>query len=376
MVETALMIPGFRGLCIREVQKSLRESAKLLIEDKIHKFGVSDRFECQSDVTRTPGGGVIIYRGMQDYNAESIKSLEGFQRVWNEESQTTSKRSLELLRPTIRAPGSELWFSWNPRSPLDPIDKFFCGAQPPPDSKLVNVSYKDNPFFPKEMELERQYDHQFNRSRYAHIWEGDYEPAVAGAIWDRASIDSYRLSDAPPLERIVVAVDPAISSGEGADEHGISVCGRGEDRNGYMLEDAACRGTPEKWARRAIAAYDSWQADAIVIEVNQGGDMVTSTLQSVRRNIRIIPVHAARGKHVRAEPIAALYNQGRIRHCGTFPELETQMCQMTNAGFEGDGSPDRVDALVWGFTELFPSIVRKGSSVQPTIANTHFKVFA
>lgn len=113
-----------------------------------------------------------------------------------------------------------------------------------------------------------------------------------------------------------------------------------------------------KWARTALAVHDSWQADGIVVEVNQGGDMVANTIRSIRPNVKIIEVRASRGKHVRAEPIAALYEQGRIHHVGSFPDLETQMTQMTTSGYEGDGSPDRVDALVWVMTQLFPSMVK------------------
>ena len=111
------------------------------------------------------------------------------------------------------------------------------------------------------------------------------------------------------------------------------------------------------WARRVMAVFDHWQADAVVIEVNQGGDMVRHTLNSVRLGLPIIEVRATRGKHVRAEPISALYSLGRISHVGTFSDLEDQMCLMTAEGYQGDGSPDRVDALVWAFTELFPTMI-------------------
>ena len=134
-------------------------------------------------------------------------------------------------------------------------------------------------------------------------------------------------------------------------------------RYGYVLADVTTRGGPHQWAARAVAAYDRYEADAVVIEINQGGDMVRHTLQTVRPNLPIIEVRATRGKHVRAEPIAALYTMGRISHVGVFPKLEDQMCLMTAGGFEGEGSPDRVDALVWGFTELFPALTTKAGPV-------------
>ena len=160
------------------------------------------------------------------------------------------------------------------------------------------------------------------------------------------------------MERIVVAVDPAISSEVGSNEHGIIVAGMGSDGRGYVLDDVTCKGGPQDWADRAVAAYDRYEADAVVIEINQGGDMVRFTLRASRPGLRIIEVRATRGKHVRAEPIAALYTMGRISHVGAFLELEDQLCLMTS-GYEGDGSPDRCDALVWAMTELFPKLTRK-----------------
>ena len=361
----ALQSPGFRMVCIREVQKSLKESAKRLIEDKIEKFHASESFNVTQDHIDTPGGGIILFQGMQDHTAETIKSLEGFDVAWCEEAQTMSYKSLEYLRPTIRKDvsdgeqGSELWFSWNPRHPTDPVDKFFRGQKTHPNSVVVRTSFEDNPWFPKVLEEERLYDREHNPHRYAHIWLGEYEPTAIGAIWDRAIIHENRREQKPEMGRILVGVDPAVSSEDGANEHGIIVAGLGDDNRGYVLADWTTKGNPRKWAQKAIAAYDRFDADAIVIEINQGGDMAKHTLQSERPNIRIIEVRATKGKHVRAEPISALYHSNRISHVGQYPELEDQMCQMTASGYEGQGSPDRVDALVWVLTELFPKMLRK-----------------
>ena len=360
-----LQSPGVRMVCIREVQKSLKESAKRLIEDKIEKFAAQDAFNITGDHIDTPGGGIILFQGMQDHTAESIKSLEGFDIAWCEEAQTMSAKSLEYLRPTIRkdethqGQGSELWFSWNPRHPTDPVDKLFRGLTLPKDTLVIRTSYESNPWFPKVLEEERAYDREHNGHRYAHIWLGEYEPTAIGAIWDRQIIHENRREQIPEMGRILVGVDPAISSEEGANEHGIIVGGLGDDKRGYVLADWTTTGNPRKWAQRAVAAYDRYEADAIVIEINQGGDMVKHTLQSVRPHVPIIEVRATKGKHVRAEPIAALDHAGMISHVGHFNELEDQMCQMTAAGYEGPGSPDRVDARVWLFTELFPKMLRK-----------------
>lgn len=369
IVDAAVRRPGLRVVCVREVQKSLKESAKRLIEDKITNHGAWPLFggKPRNDHLITPGGGVILFQGMQDHTADSIKSLEGFDIAWVEEAQTLSDLSLEFLRPTIRKPGSELWFSWNPRSSTDAVDQFFRGLEPPSNAVIAKVNYSDNPFFPPELEDERLHDLKAKRDRYAHIWLGEYEPMAIGAIWDRQTIHANRRRDVPELTRIVVAVDPAISAEIGSDENGIVACGLGEDNRGYVLDDASIKGTPRQWAERAIATYDRWEANAIIVERNQGGDMVKHTLCSVRPDLPIVEVVATRGKHVRAEPVAALYSMGRISHVGTFARLEDQMCQMTAAGYEGNGSPDRCDALVWAFTNLIPSIIRSDAQSDWTI---------
>lgn len=173
---------------------------------------------------------------------------------------------------------------------------------------------------------------------------------VPGALWNRDMLDGLRTKETPELIRVVVAIDPAVTSGEHSDETGIIVAGKDRDGHGYILADLTCRKSPEGWAREAIRAYHAYEADRIVAEVNQGGDMVEHTLRTLDRNIPYQAVHASRGKRTRAEPVAALYEQGKIHHVGSFPQLEDQMCLYTPDGY--DGSPDRVDALVWSLTEL------------------------
>ncbi len=377
IVDEMVADPTVRVVCIREVQKSLRESAYRLIGDKISALGVASQFEIKHDRIETAQGGLVMFVGMQDHTAESIKSLEGFRIAWAEEAQTLSAKSLELLRPTIRAPGSQIWFSWNPRNRLDAVDKFLRGDDVPEGAAVVQVNYDSNPWFPKELEAERLLDHRMRPDRYSHIWQGDYEPQAVGAIWTMRDINEGRQTEVPnDLSRILIAVDPAVSSHEHSDSHGVMAVASSQSGHGYVLEDGSTRGAPEQWARRAIALYDRYDADGIVIEKNQGGDMCRHVLNSVRPGINIIEVHATRGKHVRAEPISALYSLGRIHHVGTFPQLESEMCQMTAAGYEGDGSPDRVDAMVWGFTELFPKLVNKTGEVyrQQAVADMDYNV--
>jgi phage terminase large subunit-like protein len=180
---------------------------------------------------------------------------------------------------------------------------------------------------------------------------------LPGALWTQLSIDAYRVSAPVDLGRVVVALDPAVTNTEESDMHGICVAGIGAENTGYVLEDASISGTPHDWATEVTRLYNAYRADCVVVEVNNGGDMIAHVLRAISPNINVVEVRATRGKHVRAEPIAALYSQGRIRHCGHFPELENQMTQFTNEGYMGDGSPDRADALVWAFTELFPDMV-------------------
>lgn len=208
--------------------------------------------------------------------------------------------------------------------------------------------------------------------------EGEILGDIPGALWQRADLDEGRLKDAPQnLERIIVAVDPAASSHEGSDEHGIVVVGLGRDEDGYargyVLEDASMKGTPEEWARTATRMYRKYQADRIIAEKNNGGEMVESVIKAVDRSLPVKLVHATRGKVVRAEPISALYEQKRIHHVGRFDELEDQMCTFSvdNLRNESTGSPDRVDALVWGLTELFEKIAgRARRAPRPEKANT------
>jgi phage terminase large subunit len=185
LVERSLLQPGLRAVCVREVQRTLAQSAKRLIEDKIQALGVGKEFRPLNDRIETPGGGTIMFQGMADHNAESVKSLENCHVAWCEEAQSLSARSLALLRPTIRAEGSQIWFSWNPRRKSDAVDEFFRGRQPPENSIVVKANWRDNPWFPEVLEDERNLDLERYPDRYHHVWEGDYARAFEGAYFAR-----------------------------------------------------------------------------------------------------------------------------------------------------------------------------------------------
>ena len=181
---------------------------------------------------------------------------------------------------------------------------------------------------------------------------GEILDDAPGALWQRDAILHGAL---PDMQRIVVAVDPSGASGdadETADSIGIVVAGKGVDGRFYVIEDATCRLSPSGWARRAVDRYQAHRADKIVAERNFGGDMVASVIRTADPNAAVKLVTASRGKSIRAEPIAALYEQKRVTHAPGLESLEDQMMQMTLTGYVGEGSPDRVDALVWALTEL------------------------
>ena len=199
---------GMRAVCIREVQKDLAQSSKALIESRMaeHKISQADGFKTYREAIETPGDGLVIFRGMQDYTAESIKSLEGCKRAWWEEAQTASSRSLSLLRPTIRADDSELWFGWNPRRKTDPIDILLRGDQQPTGSVVVRANWSDNPFFPAVLEQERLDCLRISPEQYEHIWEGGYASVLSGAYYARC------LADAKKDGRIgKVGIDPLMT---------------------------------------------------------------------------------------------------------------------------------------------------------------------
>ncbi len=197
------------------------------------------------------------------------------------------------------------------------------------------------------------------------FFDGEYSGDAEDALWRRSITKRFNKDkNLPDFVRVVVGVDPAISTDPGSDETGIVTVGLDKDGQAYVLDDGSGRYSPDEWAKQAVAAYKEHDADKIIAEKNQGGDMVEHTIRAQGRSVPVKLVHASRGKVTRAEPVAALYERGKVFHVGLFEELEDQMCAMTVAfDRKAQGySPDRVDALVWALTELFPSMTRKKSS--------------
>jgi phage terminase large subunit len=200
-------------VCIREVQRTLDQSVKKLLELKIQDFNVGAYFEVQDRKILSRHGGQIIFEGMQNHTADSIKSLEGYDRAWVEEAQTLSQRSLDLLRPTIRKEDSELWFSWNPRYADDPVDKLLRGDKPPPGAIVVEANYTANPWFPEVLRKEMEYDRARDPEKYAHVWLGQYEQHSEARVFKNWTVEEF---DRPPgtIHRLGAdwgyAIDPSV----------------------------------------------------------------------------------------------------------------------------------------------------------------------
>jgi len=213
LIEDAQAFPGdmgegIRAVCIREVQKDLAQSSKALLEKKLkeHGLGEADGFKVFRDVIETPGDGLMIFKGMNDYTADSIKSLEGYHRSWWEEAHGATKTSLGLLTPTLRASGSQLWFSWNPRHKSDAVDALLRGVEKPTGARVVKANWRDNPWFPAELEQERLDCLRIKPDQYDHIWEGGYVSVSEGAYW------AHDLAKAKLENRIGrVAADPLMT---------------------------------------------------------------------------------------------------------------------------------------------------------------------
>jgi phage terminase large subunit len=195
LIEEHIMNPNQASVCVREIQKSLNMSVKRLLELKIEALNAGAYFEVQDKVIKNRrGDGIIIFQGMQNHTADSIKSLEGYDRAWVEEAQSLSQRSLDLLRPTIRKPGSELWFTWNPNEASDPVDHLLRGETAPPYSCVVQVNYLDNPWFPDVLKAEMEYDKRRDPDKYAHVWLGGYVQNSSSRVFKNWRIEEF---DAP-----------------------------------------------------------------------------------------------------------------------------------------------------------------------------------
>lgn len=295
-----------------------------------------------------PNGAVAL-----GYNGTEPDQLRGpqFDTAWVDElaKYRYAREVWDMLQMTMRSGNDpRVFVTTTPRRENAPLMREIL--------KSANTVVTRGSTFDNAANLPPKYISEL-RDKYAGIRLGRQEleaeilEDVVGALWSHALIDHQ--TPIPEMRRIVVAVDPSGASGNGdGDDIGIVVAGRGVDGRFYVLEDATCNLSPDGWARMAVGRYHHHRADCIVAERNFGGDMVQTVIRTADRLAKIKMVTASRGKSVRAEPIAALYEQGRVTHALGMEPLEDQMMQMTLQGYVGDGSPDRVDALVWALSEL------------------------
>ena len=336
-----------------------------------------------------PNGSEIVLGGLDDKaRVEKVLGQEYATLYFNESSQipwssveTAMSRLAQNvpLDPAIAAATGrthlplKAYFDCNPPSKLHwSYELFRAGLKPGTKEKLADpADYAEMKLNPADNSANlppKYFDILSNMSEAKRLRfeKGEWASEVAGALWtleDRTAadgrvipgIDSTRINadQVPHLQRVVVAVDPSGTKGDDAgDDIGIVVAGKGIDGRAYVLADRTCQLSPDGWGRMAVAAYHEFEADRVVGENNFGGDMVRFVVQTADRKVPYSEVRASRGKVVRAEPVAALYEQGLVSHVGSFPDLEDQQCNFTQAGFVGEGSPDRADALVWALTEL------------------------
>ena len=374
VVERALLSPGSRHLIVRQEGTSAKRAIVKGTFPEVMKLrfpGVQWEWKEQYGYVLLENGSEVWVGGLNDDKAlEKILGNE-YATIYMNEASECRYQAFTLLRSRLAqtcttVTGKQLsqrfYVDLNPTTRQHWTYRLWIDGVDPEDQSPIDLSQYGhvvvNPFDNAE-NLSQEYLNDLRnlppRAR-KRFFEGAYVEDVEDALWRRSVI--RRVQHYPALKRIVVAVDPAVTLEPGSDESGVITAGVDLNGNGYVLDDGSGRYRPEDWARRALAAMDSLNADRIVAEVNQGGDMVESTIRALRPNVPFSSVRATRSKLIRAEPVAALYERGKIYHVGEFPQLEDQMCSFTT-GFDRKAagySPDRVDALVWAFTDLFPEL--------------------
>lgn len=334
-------------------------------EQKTHR--TSDGFELFEN------GSELWFSGLDESDrVEKILGME-FATIYPGECSQIPYSSILVLRTRLAQPGTRLklrgYYDLNPTTKqhwtnmefgekLDPISR--VPLKNPKDFARMFINPKDN-----EVNLDPEYIKSLESMPEAYrkrFFEGKYVDSIEGALWtmdllalcreEEVESSSQRTGE---FQRIVVAVDPSGAKekeDKRSDDIGISVAGKRSRDKAVILEDATMKGGPKEWGRAAVAAYKRWGADIIVAEANYGGAMVQSTIQAVDGNVPVKLVSASRGKHVRAEPVAALYDEGKVTHAGLFPDLEDELCNFSVHGYLGSRSPNRADAAVWAVTEL------------------------
>lgn len=355
-----LKYPGARGLLIRKAREFATKSMVPALKAAIGSPEIAQYRK--ADLTFEYANGSRVYvAGVKDEDQrEALRSIGeqgGVDVCWIEEANALTYEAFQEIRARMRGTVTtwrQVILTTNPGGPAHWIKKRLI------DGGLASPYYSratDNPHLPADYleTLESLTGVQYDRLVLG-LWK-----AAEGALWDHDIIEAGRVASVKQgdLTRIVVAVDPAVTNTKDSDETGIVVVGIDGDRHAYVLDDKTLKGSPATWARAAVNAYERWDADAIIAETNNGGDMVESTIHTEDRRARVIQVRASRGKHTRAEPVAALYERGEVHHVGVHHELENQLTSWV----PGESSPDRMDALVWAVTELLLGVGRTAGTM-------------
>ena len=325
--------------------------------EKIDILGKHADFEItKTDITNKATGSKILFRGIKTSSGNQTANLKSIQGVttWvlDEAEELTEENTFNTIDLSIRHKSlpNRVIMVMNPSHRTHFIYKRWFEGGRQPDTTYIHTSYRDNIDNLSQSFIDQAAKTKvINEERYNHLFLGHWVDSVEGLLWNRALLDRLRIDTRPQLTRVVVAIDPASTANKNSDETGIVVVGRDAQGHGYVLEDKSGRWTPAEWGLLATQAAKAWGADCIVAETNQGGDMVQNVIRNIDSTVRYKGVHATKGKYTRAEPIYNLYELGRVYHVGQHPILELQMCTFNPN--EGE-SPDRVDALVWGLTEV------------------------
>ena len=340
----------------RYTMTSAHDSIIPEFREKIELLGVYNDFEVnKADIINKKTGSRILFRGIKTSSGNQtakLKSIQGLSTfVLEEAEEAQNGTDFETIDDSVRtvAVANRVWVIMNPSFKTHYFYREFI-APKREDVTHIHTNYRINrhnlsPSILAKIDRMRE----VNPARYQHIYLGEWLDEADGLLWNRSILERQRIATPPELQRTIVAIDPATTKTMSSDETGITVQGRAGE-HGYLLEDLSGKYSPQEWAAAAVQAAKTHKADAIVAEKNQGGDMVEAVIRQVDRNIRVILVNATKSKAVRAEPIYGLYEQGRIWHVGQHPKLEQQM--VTFNPDSNKDSPDRVDALVWGFSEL------------------------
>jgi len=360
-VSTALLHLTYeKGHIILFTRWTLVSAYISIIPEFIQKIEELNRFEdfeiTQTEITNRVTGSKILFKGIktsQGTSTANLKSIAGVTTfVLDEAEELVDEDVFDRIDLSIRTKGmtNRVMIVMNPSYKSHWIHKRFLAKGKKSDTTYIHTTYLDNAINLSASFLEQANRvKQENLLRYEHLFLGKWLEDAEGLLWNRAIIAKAFIDVAPKLKRIVVAIDPAVTATSESDETGIIVCATDYNDKGYILEDLSGKYSPNEWAIIAVKAVDRWNADCIVAEKNQGGDMVESVLRSQGAKNRVKLVTATKGKFVRAEPIYSLYEQNRIFHVGNLSILESQMVTFNP---DKGKSPDRVDALVWGLTEL------------------------